>query len=463
MRKYLKELLSVKNLLVFAGMLLFAWLIGADAESGITLAVAAATVAPDGGGVVVPGAVNTVQLAREEGGDLILNDIERKVLKIRPQSTPLLTIGMNANKRSSKSVIHEYYTVDVLPSSTKVKTAVAADDSEQISLDTDNNKIFSVYETILLKGINGYQEGGVTVEGELVLYITGKASDGKLECVPVNGVKGTTDTTKLNTVPAIAADTEIIRMGRAHNELGLQTSKYAVLPTKKQCFLQTFRTQIEESTLEKMVDKEADWNFSDLEEEAVFDMKRGMNNTFWKGAKRKIQNGDGEDVYFTGGVWSQAGKEFVYGTSSTNLQLSNDDLIDLSKMAFTGTNSSGSKTFIVGSDLMANLSKIDVDKQIVGESTKTKWGITFKIIETNFGNLELIHDESLDSLNMAKCGLIVDANFLHKVVLKEMSAFDFDKRKSGISDVDARAITEISAFILKNPQAHVRVVPTTAA
>lgn len=415
-------------------------------------ALGAEAVAAPGGGVIQPGVEVTTQFTREHSEDLLLNDIEKRVVKIRPMGNPLEQFARYATRRNSKSQIHEYYSTDTLPASSTLKTAYTGADNEQDTLDTNNNGIFSKYETIILPTYTVTPTASDVDPGFLMLYIIDKAQDGKLIVKAVNA----------DTIPSLAVGSLMVRAGRAHNELDMQTTTYASVPTKKKQYLQIFRAQIEESTLQKISDKEVEWSFSDLEEEAIFDMKRGMNKSFWIGARKLIMDANSKEVFFTGGIWFQAGKEFAYGTSATDSQFTDEMLVELTKTAFTGTAGAGTKVFIMGSDLMANISKIKRDRVLNDSRTLTKYGITFEEIKTNFGRLWCIHDESLDEFGFSKNGLIFDADYLRKVSVYELQNLDLDLRKTGQKDVDARTISEISGLVLQNPNAHVRVVPKVA-
>lgn len=428
-------------------------------DSGI---MAADVVTGAGGGVTETAQVQSTQWVKANAEDLMLNDIERKVVKIRPMGNPLEQIARYATKRSATSMVQEYYATDVLPIKTTVKTTYteeAVTGVSDITLDTNNNAIFSKYETIMFPGVLGWEEGGTVQSDEyLIAYVTGKASDKKLELTVVNGKKIGTN---LNSFPTLASAKEIIRMGRAHNEFDMQTTPFAKAPTKFTQYLQIFKAQIEETTLAAIQsqNQEADWGFSDIEEEAIFDMKRGMNKNFMVGSKRKIYDTESKEVYLTGGIWWQAKGEFVYGDGTDN-QITFDELVQMTQKAFTGNAGNKEKVFLVGSDLMTNLSLIDYSQtQKPAATTVVKYGITFKEITTNFGTLWVIHDESMDECGMSKNGLIIDPTFLRKYAIKELSTFDLDKRKSGESDADARTITEISGLVLQNQEAHIRVAP----
>lgn len=405
-------------------------------------------------GVVETDKISTTRFSRENSEDLLLNEIERKVVKIRPMGNPLEQLARYSTRRSSKSRIVQYYAVDVLPVKTTIKDAVVkGEEGEQrINLKTNNDNIFSAKETIIFPNVFGYDENGNQTESFFQAYILDKDKNG-LDVIPCNGC---TVGGKQNCFPDIAKDAVILRAGRAHNEVDIQTSRYAAVPTKLTQYLQTFRAQVEETTLNKIADKEADWTLSDVEEEAIFDMKRGMNKNFFIGAKSRITDDNNEDVYTTGGIYWQARKRFIYGNENAD-QITFHELIDLSKYVFTGSAGNKSKIWLVGSDLLANISKIDYASSRKDASTTfVKFGITFKEITTNFGTLWVVHDESLDEAEMSEKGLIIDPAFLRKYSIKELSAQDLDLRTSGDRDVDARNIVEISGLVLQNPEAHTR-------
>ncbi|MFT3994400.1 MAG: DUF5309 family protein [Dysgonomonas sp.] len=415
---------------------------------------------------VVPGAnagvtetnqINSTQFSRENSEDLLLNDIEKKVVKIRPMGNPLEQLSRYATRRSATSQIQQYYATDVLPVMTTLKTAYTAPGTgeDHVTIDTNNNNIFSAKETIIFPEVLGYDETG-TLQTEVYFqaYITKKADDKKLILKAVNGqnIGGV-----MNSIPSLPANTPILRCGRAHNEVDIQTPAYAQVPTKSTQFLQIFKCQIEETTLQKIANKEVEWNFNDLEEEAIFDMKRGMNKNFLLGAKALIYDDDERAVYMTGGIYWQAKKKFVYGDASST-QITFDELVKLSEVSFTGNAGNKEKVFLVGSGLLTNLSLIKYeDTQKPSNTTFVKYGITFKEITTNFGTLWVVHDESFDEAGMYDKGLIIDIQFLRKYSIHELKALDLDLRKSGDRNVDARTIEEISGLVLQNPEAHIRV------
>ena len=115
--------------------------------------------------------------------------------------------------------------------------------------------MFEVSETLLVRGVRGFEPDGVTPSSQdIVLYVVSKStSENYLEAVSPNGktVDGFT-----NCIPTIPTGTMLVRMGRAAGELDVQTAQFEALPVKCQNYCQIFKMQIEQSTLQKIANKE---------------------------------------------------------------------------------------------------------------------------------------------------------------------------------------------------------------
>jgi hypothetical protein len=359
-----------------------------------------------------------------------------------------------SDTKTSNNQTVRHYAIDVIDLVATLSTAVNAG-SAQTALATSNNSIFACEQTIIVKGVKGYKEDGTTVDAQndLMLYVVGKDNANQPLVIAVNG-QGTGE---IKNIPAIPVNTKLVRAGRAGSELQIQTDAYSGVPTDWDQFLQKFMAQVEMSTLFERADKEVEWTFTDAEEEAVFDMKRVQNVSYWLGVKRRIKtknahNKKAEDVYFTRGVWTQAGKDFSFGSVPVDVK----NMVSLMKHAFTGNNSGKKKLMICGSDVIEALETVEYNR-IIREGTKMQaYGIEVSQIVSKFGTLLVVHDQSLDDVQMADKAFILDADFLRKWTMGwRVNQFDF--RKSGDSDADGRMLMEICALVLKNPNAHSRV------
>lgn len=425
----------------------------------------AAVFAGTSGAKIVAGESLTTDISRKESPDLLENEVDNVITKLRPLSTPIDQISRMTKAHKSRSMIVDYYSVDVKPSRTTVKTAYtepssdkATSAAQKVRLTTANDEIFEVSETLLLPGLKGYDADGTTLsKSDLVLYVSSKDEDGAIYVYAINGKKiGDIE----NCVPSLAAGQAIIRMGRAATELDVQTGQFEVLPVKEQNFCQIFKMQVEESTLQKIAKKNVAWKFSDSEEAAIFDMRLGMEKTFMFGVKRQIYDAKKkEPVYLTGGIWWQAGKEYEYDASAGFTQ---NDLVDIMKEAFTGNGGTKRKMLVGGSELIAAINKMEITKVINASETTVEFGMDFTQIVSKFGKLGVIFSEVFDDCGMSGYGFVVDPALVTKWSHIPFGKEQLDLKKAGIRNVDATVLTEASCLTLRYPAAHMRIVPQTA-
>ena len=461
MRKKVLQFLKSENFLLFA-LALIAIAVSLCSNDGVLVA---AVFAGASGSKIVSGESLTTDISRKESPDLLMNEVDNVITKIRPLSTPIDQISRVARARKSQSMIVDYYSVDVKPSRTTVKTEYTEPGSEEATTNaqrvkrvTANDEIFEVSETLLVPGLKGYEADGTTVsKSDLVLYVSSKDEDGSIYVYAINGKKiGTIE----NCVPSLSAGQAIIRMGRAATELDVQTGQFEALPVKEQNFCQIFKMQVEESTLQKIAKKNVPWRFSDSEEAAIFDMRLGMEKTFMFGVKRQIYDAKKkESVYLTGGIWWQAGKEYEYDASAGFTQ---NDLVDIMKEAFTGNGGTKRKMLVGGSDLIAAINKMEITKVINASETTAAFGMDFTQIVSKFGKLGVIFSEVFDDCGMSGYGFIVDPDLITKWSHIPFGKEQLDLKKAGIRNVDATVLTEASCLTLRYPAAHMRIVPQGA-
>lgn len=405
-----------------------------------------------GTGKMVGGAPLTTQITREQSPDLLMNEVDQRVTKIRPMSTPIDQISRYAGARKSGSMKVDYYSVDTKPTKAKTTKAVTggANATEKLEIDTKN--LFDVGDTIMVSGVKGYKIGTENVATEdLVLYVQSVDDAGDPTVQAVNG-KGSG-----NLVPAIASGSLLIRMGRASTELDVQTSQFEALPTKEQNYCQIFKMQVEQSTYQRIADKEVQWNFSDQEEIAVADMRLAMEKSFLFGTKNILRDPKKKsDVFFTGGIWWQAGKEFEYDTTK---DMDVKTLTDLMQATFTGNSGNKRKVLISGSDLINKLNTLDYQKVIKANDTVTKWGIDFTTLLSKFGTLYVLHSEVFDDAGMSEYGFIFDPEYLTKWSHVSFDRQTLDLKTAGIRNTDAVVLTEASCLTLRYPGCHMRIVP----
>lgn len=362
-------------------------------------------------------AITTV-IAREASADLLTNDIDSRIVKIRPTATP----------------------VDTPPGETEIdRAAVVMNPDNELTLSVKKPEVLSSTDTILIP--DAIAADGQTVG--VVLYVESVETTG-VKCRPAAGVAVST---------RIPSGAKVIRMGRAAAEMDVQTTHAQALPVKKADYCQIFKAQVEQSMLMRHSAKEVGWTLTDQQEVALIDMRLGMEKNFLFGKKLRMTHPDThEEIFLTGGIWNQAGRDFNLPSNLTEAML-----IDLCKDAFTKNSGNCRKILVAGTELLSRIAKLTVNKVLLGNQTFTKWGLEFREIVTNFGRLYVIHSEIFDDCGRSGDGLIIDPEYITKYAHIPFRTDRLDLRGAGIRNTDAIVVTECSCLVLRNPNAHLRV------
>ena len=404
------------------------------------------------GGRHIAGDPLTTTLSDAATPELLRRVIDERIATIRPMSTPIDQITRSADSRRCKSMQVEYYSVDTKKQKAILKSAASnarkIGEAWAYDIVTDDNAIFDVSETILAPGIIVND----STREPLMLYVQDK-SDTALVVVPING---TPDSEGIATMPSLMTGTMLVRMGRAAAELDVQSPQFSAMPKKARNNCQIFKMQVEQSTLQKIADKEVDWRFSDQEEAAIIDMRQGMEKSFLFGAKCRLLNPTkNEYIYFTGGIWNQCDPTNDY---TLNEEISEATLIDICARAFDANTGSRHKILLAGSDLLQKLSNVERSKVFAASETRAVYGLEFNEIRSNFGTLMVMHSEVFDQCNHSGDGMIIDPDYITKYVHIPFNVETLDLRRSGQRNTDAVVITEASCLVLRYPKAHLRII-----
>ncbi len=401
------------------------------------------------GGTFISEAPLTTQITASAQPDLLLSDIDERITKVKPMATPVDQITRHFASRPAKAMDVAYYRITSKSDTSKVQTAVTGaqvvSHQVMVTIEVDEAEIFDPTETILVPDVNG------AGSDPLVLYVVSRDSERQtLRCVVVNPLSESA-----GGCPTIPAGSLLVRMGRAAAELDVQTAQFAALPVKANNFCQIFKMQVEQSTLQKMAEKEVNWTFSDQEEVAVADMRLGMERSFLFGVKAKIRDTDKrQDVHLAGGIWNQTDKQFNYGPATFTVA----NLVTMCAQAFESSAGSGKKFIFAGTDFIDMLSRVQTTKVRLASETVTRFGLQFHEIVSNYGSLFLIYSPVFDKCGHSADAFIVDPDLVTKYCHIPFRTDALDLRASGLRNTDAVVITEASCVVLRQPDAHMRVV-----
>ena len=470
----MKKFSKASNWLVSLLLTFIALITGA--QSGVMMADASnlpdagKTAAGDGGNGGDPSGIATESEGRADGDpEFYSKDIDQRIIKIRPMATPVDQISRHAKAQSCKSFEVKYYSVGTRPISCTTNDDIDAQVSgASVELKVDDANMFTLDDTIRVVGVKGvYNDKGEAYDQDdentpdLVLCVCGRNSSTSMPVVyAVNGNKDADNQTTY--VPAIPSGTKLVRMGKACGELDVQTGRFNNIPMPEIQYCQNFMIQVEQSTFDKIAAKEVDWDFSDLEEDGIYDMRLAQENTFLWGVKNVIRHTtkEGMATWFTGGIWYMAGKDIEVGEWDSTKQcavISDENLVDISKDLFVGTGIGNKrKVLFCGSDLLAAFSKIKSDKFRLKDTVEV-WNLKFKSWETDFGEILTIHHELFDINGMSDCGFAMDPEYLTKKTHVSWSRNILDLKKAGIRNTDAVVIQEVACLYLRYAKAHARM------
>lgn len=401
-------------------------------------------------GVAVLNGPLTTAVTNQNVPDLLKNELDNRVVKIRPMSTPIDQISRWGGTRKAGSMIVDFYSVDTKPIEAKVTNFVQGFGGENpVSTITVDSNIFQASETLLFPGVEATTRDGK--KESLILYVTA-AENKTLSVISVNHYNSSAGT---NIVPEINEGEKIIRMGKAATELDVQTPQFEALPVKSQNYCQIFKAQVEQSVFQKLADKEVGWTFTDQEEVAIIDMRLGMEKNFLFGSKMRFREpGKQEDVLLTGGIWNQTNHEWKY----TSGNFDNNALVEMSRNAFTGNAGSSRKVLIGGSKFIEALHKLEIMRTINSGEVKTKWGIDFTEICTKFGTFYVVLSEIFDQCGHSEDAFVLDPEYLTKYSHVPFRTERLDLRSSGLRNTEAVIITEASCLVLRYPNSHMKIV-----
>lgn len=424
-------------------------------------------------GVDTPGSgagIATETQGRQDNPDMYMDDVDQRIVKIRPMATPIDQISRYAKSRPCDSFVVKYYSVGTRPIMTKLTNKRTVQTSgTQIELEVDDAEVFQIDDTIRVVNQKAeYDHTGhaydktSTQTPDLVLWVVGrKTENGNPIVCAVNGLKQN-GTGPSIWVPEIAAGTTLIRMGKACGELDVQTSRFNNNPMPETQFCQNFMIQIEVSTFDKIAKKEVNWTFTDQEEDAIYDMRLTQENSFIWGDMNSIAHNckEGMLTWFTKGIWWMP-KDTIdvghYNATSGVTEISDDDLVDISKRLNVGTGVGNKrKILLCGSDMLAAFSKIKSEKFRLKDTVEI-WNLKFKSWDTDFGEILTIHHELFDMNDMSDCGLAIDPEYLTKRTHVSWSRNVLDLKKAGVRNTDAAVLQEVACLYLRYPKAHARM------
>ncbi|MBR3916080.1 MAG: hypothetical protein IKJ49_02945, partial [Bacteroidaceae bacterium] len=425
-------------LFVFVMLLAAALYLMADDVAGLMLAtvnaVPAGSPKPSNGigGLATQGIgdATTVSNASELGSDLIDADVDDQITSIASDESIIDTIKRRIRRQVRVNSFEvDHYLIDDKRSkayTNETYTGIKATRAEIPFSTTGERKIFQEYYTAICKGVNGYDPTGqVELPGvDLMLFFVGKNSTTEAPiAMAVNGPK-VNSSDDYCVVPTIPAGTEVILLSSAAYETQKFIAPSTIVPVPERMFLQKQLCNSIVSDYFAAQKKRILFSESQIAEAVLRQFRLESCRTAWVGqpGKFKVQAMDNamgyQWDYFSKGIRWQFKRQYDLSSKITLA-----DLINLSMVKFTGFNCTKKAIWLLGKQLLNDIQKIDLTlHKNISVSGDKVFGIECTKIHTVFGDIDLIHDPTLDALGYAHCGGLIDENGLVRYYMKNEDA-----------------------------------------
>ena len=427
---FLKE----NPLFVLLSLVAIALAVFTDEQAGLTLAmatvVAPGTTKPSNGIAGLPtqglGDATTVSNLSELSPDLIEAEVDERIIGVASDESIIDTIKRRIRRQVRVTSFEvDHYLIDDKRSkayTNETYTGIGATRAEIPFSTTGERKIFQEYFTAICKGVNGYDPTGqIEMPGvDLMLFFVGKNSTTEAPIsMAVNGPK-VNATDDYCTVPTIPAGTEIILLSSAAYETQKFIAPSTIVPVPERMYLQKQLCNSIVSDYFAAQKKRIQFNKSQIAEAILRQFRLESCRTAWVGqpGKFKVQAMDAamgyQWDYFSKGIRWQFKRQYDLASKITFA-----DLINLSMVKFTGFNCTKKAIWLLGKQLLNDIQKIDLTlHKNINVMNSTTFGIECTRIHTVFGDIDLIHDPTLDALGYSNCGGLIDANGLVRYYMK---------------------------------------------
>ena len=378
-------------------------------------------------------------------------DLDKKIVLIRPQDTPIDTftrsIANNVKSEAWEAGGWEIGTREVfdrLDSAYTSGTTIAV----------QNPDMWKPGDTFLVHTIDGTtsEDTGILLDSNNlpVQGIVKAVSGGNLTVQRVGTLSAA--------FPSIADESIIQRLSPAVSELEASVEGFAIQPSDRKYYNQIHMCQVEESVIHALLKKKVAMDFSVYKEQTLWDFKRGMElcNLFGVGGLSK--NAKGELVHHSTGLWWQMSQQSTVNFAAS---MSDQDWNSLGRAIFEGNNGADRRLLFAGNGLLEQIANVSsYSKQLEAKNTEMVLGLRVFKIETPFGELLVKPMGSLFEGYFAKCGMVIDPNFVKKYVMEPLTTTQLDLNKTGQRRVDnAVRIHETYSLFLENLPCHRRIVP----
>lgn len=385
-------------------------------------------------------------------------DVSKNITSIGRSQFPLDSILRELPSVTSEGFEYKHYSTRERGIRDTVKTPYEVTQGSEAGvkeLIVNNAQIWSLDGLIMVPSVQVNADGSCTVLSDGAVSINPLI----LNIVEINRGSGKLTIQAINatTIPALAVDTILTRLGVAKHELAAFSEDPSQMPFDDFNYCQIHMTTVSEGLYQKLQKKDVNWGIIDMQEQAIMDFRLTNEATSLFGTRSKFKDLVSNKLKYTSdGLLRKIGKHLDMGAKTA---IDNDLLYGWCGDIFRGNNGSERRICFYGKEFGRELAKsTTVQKQLEADKTEVVFGISFKKIETTDGTLLLKPHDLFDEYGYGKMGMVVDPGYLFRAIQKPLETTELDRDRSGQSRSKDVRIDESHALITTNAEVHATIL-----
>lgn len=381
--------------------------------------------------------------------------VSTKLSKIMPSNYPLDTFLRNIGSGKTKSDRYEFFSIVNRGTGGKVGTTVSAAETD------------SPIDIVLSEGCHAMSKDGCLLvpSYNVAAGVATKVGEGTLPLHPlVLHIVGINYVTKTLTVvgvnakcPALEQDTEVVRMASAKDQDAAMSEDPMATPTKDYNYVQRNLCTISENVFQALQEKEVAYGMAEFKEQALLDFRYQAEMTSLFGGVPMASE-------FVDPI-SQKRKLFTRGLLGFNInniaRTGTSEAVDkflnrAMQTIFSCNNGSEARLLLYGPGFATKIADSGVwQKQLEAAKTEVKFGITWKVIETNFGQLLGIMHPALALVGpYTNAGIVIDPANVRRIDQLPLQETALELKKAGVRNSKDVTLDEAWTLEVTNPLTH---------
>lgn len=394
--------------------------------------------------------------------DVNKNSVSKKLAKVMPSRTPLDSMLRNIGTGSCKSDKYEFFSLiargvkAVTTSTTGANTDSTVDTVATITLSSgvhclskDCNLLVPSYN--VSGGKASAAGAGKVALRPLVIHIVDiDYGQNKISVIGVNAP-----------VPNFGAGVSLYRLANAADQYIAMSNDPQSVPVKDYNYCQRNLCTISENAYQALQEKEVEFSMAEMKEQALYDFR-------WQAEMQAIFGANavnGENFRD-----SSTGRRKLHMRGLVDFPINTVDFtadaykdLDIAEKlniaceeAFAGNNGSEERVFIYGPEVATMMANSAVwQKRMDAAKTEVKWGVKWKLIETNFGTLRGVMQPGFGLLgDYSKCAVIVDPANIRRIEQVALTSRNLDLKSAGVRNSNDVVLEESTTLEVTNPKTH---------